>query len=129
MSRDNGTQELSRQVAIDVMGTDLDRGMERGGILPPFDSDLGTAWQIVEQMARRYEGMKLKLLEDELGWRAVFADRALIAAAFEASGRTPAEAICQAALAAVKRMRRAPQGVSAPEHPAPFGHGREEDPL
>jgi hypothetical protein len=105
MAREDSLQNLSRQVAMDVMGLDLERGMDYGAVLPRFCSDIGAAWQIVDQMARRFAGIKLKLIQDELGWRAVFSDQAIGTAPLEASGRTPAEAICSAALAVVKRKR------------------------
>ncbi|MFL5495762.1 MAG: BC1872 family protein [Gemmatimonadales bacterium] len=105
MDREDILQNLSRQVAMDVMGLDLDRGMGHGAVLPRFCSDIGAAWQIVDQMTRRFEGMKLKLIQDELGWRAAFSDQVISTAPLEASGLTPAEAICSAALAAVKRRR------------------------
>jgi hypothetical protein len=106
MDREDVLQDLNRWVALDIMCLDLDRGLGRGAVPPRFCSDIGAAWQIVDQMARRFTGMKLKLLQDELGWRAVFSDQAISTAPPEASGRTPAEAICSAALAALKRKRR-----------------------
>jgi hypothetical protein len=105
IDRENILRDLNRKVAMDVMGLELDRGMDYGAVC----SDIGAAWQIVDQMARRFTGMKLKLIQDDLDWRAVFSDQALGAAPLEASGWTPAEAICSAALAAVKRRRRPPQ--------------------
>jgi hypothetical protein len=102
----NDRRALDRQVAIEVMGLDPDRGMGSGAVLPMFGTDVGAAWQVVDQMGRRFPGMKLKLLQGDLGWSAVFSDQELATTPLEASGRSPAEAICRAALAAVSRRRR-----------------------
>jgi hypothetical protein len=93
------------QSAGDVAGHEDDALLRTVGQDPIGELGPIHLWQVVDQMTRRFAGMKLKLIQDELGWRAVFSDQATGIAPLEASARTPAEAICSAALAAVKRRR------------------------
>lgn len=106
----NETPEFNRRIAVEVMGIDPERDMGRGAVLPAFTTDVGAAWQVVDQITRRFPGVKLKLVQDDLGWSAVFSDQKLATAPLEASAQNPAEAICRAALAAATRGRRSHSG-------------------
>ena len=83
-------------------------GEESGGRLPAYSTDIGAAWQVVEEMRRR--GFCLVLEEHWTGdaWSACFISEGLTQGEGESWGTSPAWCICSAAIAALDARKEAP---------------------
>lgn len=81
-------------------------GFER---VPPYSTEIGAAWRVVEHLtARGLENFPRGLFFEldgaalDRSWRAAFSCRKYETAVFEGHGETPAEAVCRAALQALR---------------------------
>jgi hypothetical protein len=94
-----------------AVGPDLDTAVaERvfragpgGGWCPPYSTDTAAAWEVVERMLARHPGFELTHWDDQTRpWAAAFGTTNYPDDVWgDGCGRTAAEAICRAALAAV----------------------------
>jgi hypothetical protein len=91
---------MDRLVASRIMEMgEPDKSAGAGPEAPPFSTDLNAAWQVADRVCD--EGFRLQLDGSRI-WQARFyksAAHTLETQAFSVVGRTPAEAICLAALA------------------------------
>jgi hypothetical protein len=78
---------------------------------PPYSTEIGAAWEVVERLLRRHPGFELTYWDDSpRPWAAAFGARNYPDDAWgDGRGRTAAEAICRAALAACGATGR-PEG-------------------
>ncbi len=100
-------RKLDELVSEKVMGWKrtatgwVDEGTGKETALKPFSTDLTTAWTLAERIFELERGFRLQI-EGSKTWRARFyksVAMTLETREFSATGSTPAEAICLAALA------------------------------